>query len=457
MDLIVRNARIYTDGIEMRADLGVQGGRVALLGNLENVDARNVVDASGFLVFPGAVDIGVSTLAENSFHQASEADFALLTRMAASGGATTIVVAAEWDPEQKFDEQLERRTVADQKSAWVDFGYHAFLDTWSMAHREMMQNASQSGVASAWIARTDSLAKLPGGALAHAVTRELPDSVMAVVSPTDPMLEEYFRNQLRDLGTTGLMHRANIFPEPIEATVLRTYGALLKGSRAHVLLLGLAGERSLQALEYMRTHGYPVSGAVKLPHLVFNADTLNEESQSPVAPGIPSLWPPLRGRQHQQRLWNALDSGLVTAVSSGHHPVTMKQATASLADATRAPEGASGLEHLMPLAFSEGVSKWRIDPETLSTVCCADPAKLAGLYPRKGSLQVGSDADLVVVDPTAAHERRTFPGAGHYDFYAGMECMGTVRAVYLRGTRIAGDGASGEPGGRFVERRVSLA
>lgn len=457
MDLIVRNAKICTDGIEMRADLGVVDGCVAALGMLDGVEARESVDASGCIVFPGAVDVGVSLLAENAFHAGCDVDFGVLTRMAAVGGATTIVVAAEWETEKKFEDQLERRVTADQRKAFVDFGYHVFANAWSLQHRETALNAVQSGVCSVWVARTDGLANLPGGALAHAVVRDLTDSMVAIVSPTDPVLEEYFRNSLRSLGSTGLMQRTNIFPEPIEATAMRTFGALVKGSRAHVAFLGVSGERTMQALEYLRSHDYPASAIAKLPHLAFNADTLGEESQSPVAPGIPSVWPPLRGRQHQQRLWTALDSGLVTAVSSGHHPITMKQATAGLADATRAAEGANGLEHLVPVMYSEGVSKWRIDGETLSNVCCADPAKLAGLYPRKGSLQVGSDADFVIVDPAAAHERRPFPNAGHYDFFAGMDCMGTMRAVYLRGSRIAGDGARDEPAGRFVERRVSLA
>ncbi len=457
MDLIVRNARIYTDGIEMQGDLGISGGRVSAIGNLGD-DAAEIVDAAGHLVFPGLVDLGVSPLAENGCVQQTAQDFSTLTKMALAGGVTTVVSAVSFDSEKPFADQLGEFAAADTQRAWVDFGYHMFVRQWGLDARESALSAGSSGVCSVWIARTDTLSNAPGLALVQSVVRDLPESMMAVVNPTDAVLEEHFRTQLKSENMQGLSSRNSLFPEAIEGAVLKTCGAIVRNSRAHILVNGVSGERTLRELEYMRGQRYPVSAMAKLPHLIFATERMTEETQTPDSPSFPCVWPPVRRRRHQQRLWGALESGLVSAVTSAHHPVGLKQATDSATDSLSAAEGCNGIEHLLRLMFSEGIAKWRIEAETLSVVCCADPAKLAGLYPRKGSLQIGSDADFLIFDPGRQEDIRPLQGAACFDYYAGHPCAGAIKAVYLRGTRVAGEGAdTSAPRGAFLERRLALA
>ena len=453
IDLLIRNTTIVTDGLEMRADLGVTDGIVTHIGQLEGVEAGEILDGSGKFVLPGLVDLGVSLLGEGAYYAPSRHQIAELTAEALAGGVTTIVAAQDWDPKANFSEDLARRQAEDEELASIDFAYHYFVSDWSEDRRRHMRGALGSGLSSVWIARADLNSPLPGGTLIHAVMRELPESSYAITAPSDPLFERYFRADLRSGGRIAPKYYTNVFPEWIEASMLRSYDALLRETRSRLVVLGLSCPESLVELQRLRESGTKLIGGAKLPHLVLNTDMLNEET----AAILPFAWPPLRNRSAQHALWSGLEDGLMNVVSSSHHPRTVEEVREGQKDAMSAQGGGTGIAHLLPLLHSEGVSKWRLSLESLSQCACADPAKMAGLYPRKGSLQIGSEADLVILDPGKSYRIQPAGAANsHYDPYAGIEVAGSVEAVYLRGRRVLGTGADPQPRGRFLEGTVSL-
>ncbi|MCB2156589.1 amidohydrolase family protein [bacterium] len=453
IDLLIRNTTLVTDGLEMRADLGVTDGVVTHIGQLNGTEAAETLDGTGKYVLPGLVDLGVSLLGEGEFYPPSRHSVAELTSEALAGGITTMITAQSWDLRGNFTEDLARRQAEDEETASIDFGYHYFVEDWSEDRRRHLRSALGNGLSSVWIARAGLSSPLPGGTLIHAVMRELPESSYAITTPSDPLFEHYFRTDLRSGGRIGPKYYTRVFPEWIEASMLRSYDALLHEARSRLVVLGLSCPESLVELQRLRERGTRLIGGAKLPHMVLNTDMLNEET----AAILPFAWPPLRGRGAQHALWSALDDGLLNMVSSAHHPRTVEEVREGQKDAMSAEGGGTGITHLLPLLHSEGVAKWRLTLESLSQCACADPAKLAGLYPRKGSLQIGSEADLVILDPSKSYRIQPAGAAvGHYDPYAGIEVSGTVEAVYLRGHRVFGNGADPAPQGRFLEGTVSL-
>lgn len=454
MDLIVKNGTVVTDGMEMHCDLGVTGGRVTHWGCLDETQASAIIDASEKLVLPGLVDIGVSLLGENNFTIESQQTFETLTAKAIQGGVTTIVAAAKWNPARIFNEELSERRKADEAGARADFGYHYFVSSWAPEFQRHFRTAVSGGVPTAWIARTDLDAPLPAPALVHAVLRDLSDHSLAITSPSDPIFEDYFRSNLKERKAVGPEFFTQVFPEWIEEERLRILGSTARSTRGRLIVLGLSTARSVAALQSMREEGVPIFGAAALPFLALNSDSPEEEgAENP----LPITWPPVRGRSEQQCLWNALEAGTLSVLTALHHPVTPEQIRVGQEDATSAVCGIGGIEHLLPLVYSEGVAKWRLSMESLSQCACADPAKLAGLYPKKGSLQIGSDADFVIFDPAIEESvPETKPDAATSP-YAELEPSGGINAVYLRGSCIFGSNAVPEPRGRFLDRRISLA
>ncbi len=456
MELLIKNATVVTDGIELLADIGVSGGKVVYLGRLPEATANEIIDATGKFILPGLVDLGISLLAENEFCPLSNQAMLDLSAQALSGGVTTIVKAHSWEENRDFTDSQSEQSKQDEVCAFADFAYHYFISDWSENRRRHLKTAIASGqLASVWIARTGLASATPGPALLAGVLRELTDNVVAFTSLSDPILEAYYRNEIRGSGNTTPRNYPQFFPESIEAATLRTIHALAARSlSSRLVILGLSSLQAIAEYQKLREQGTPLIAGVKLPHLALSSELIEEESW---IGGFPLTWPPLRGRADQQALWAALDAGLFNLVTSGHHPLPIADVRQASSDVTRAPIGCAGIAHLLPLVYSEGVAKWRLTLESLSMSACADPAKLAGLYPAKGSLQLGSDADIILFDPSADCDLPDAGNGWHADPFVGMPCSGAIDRVYLRGALVFSDSNPvGQPTGRYLDRRVSL-
>lgn len=453
MVIVIRDTTIVSDGTEVHADIAFADGKVAAVGRLGGLEADVRIDGRGKVVMPGLVDVGVNLCAESKRLPASDQGLASLSADAAAGGVTTMVMAAEFDPANPLAEEVARRKAADAELSRVDYSYHCFIADWNEARRRQVRALVAAGVPSVWLANTDLGAEWPGVALAQAVVRELPEGTVAIAHATDPLVENALRKGLITASQTSAKAWTNVFPEEVEACALRTLAGLTRGARARVLLLGVSNNEALQELMSVREKGSTMVAAAKISHLVQSTDQLEEDAASL----IPLVWPPLRGRGEQTSLWSALEDGLLGIVTSAHRPRRLDEMKKAQADAFSTPGGSSGLGHLLPLLLSEGVTKWRLSLETLSQCAAADPAKLAGLYPRKGTLQIGADADFVVLNMTETRALEPAGEGAYFDPYAGMEATGTIESVYVRGHCVLGAAAEESPCGQFVERRVSLA
>jgi len=450
-DFLFENAQIASDGVEFTADVGVANGQIKAIGDLKGIPAAEVVPCKGKILMPGVVDLGVNLLDGGVFDPESVASFALATREAALGGVTTLVCTVELDPREVAGDTIKAQQEADSRKAAVDFGYHLLIRTVDDNAANQLRSAYGSGVCSAWVARMGLTDAFPGHGLLMALGQVLPEEMMLITSPWDAISGDLYRRVLKADPTALESQWLKVLPREIEANFVRSLPGVLAGFGGRVLIHGLSCTESIHAMQELAQRSVHYQASCSLPSLYY----LESET------GAPRTWPPVREKADQQALYFAMEQGLVTVATSDHKPRTAHE----MAGQPHAPSGPavglSTIRHLLPVLYSEGVAKWRMTLATLSQVLCADAAKLAGLYPRKGTIQPGADADLVLLDPLEIRKGvENRPRTGPMDCIDPLEqatLQGAVRQVYLRGRRIVDNGQLVvETSGQFLQRRLAL-
>jgi dihydropyrimidinase len=238
-----------------------------------------------------------------------------------------------------------------------------------------------------------------------------------------------------------------------EATVRAM--ALARVAEAPLYVVHMSAAASVEEVAEARTLGYPVIGETCIHYLVFTHDVYNQDGFEPAARYICS--PPIRSREHQDALWTALRTGILQVVGSDHAPFTLADRKRLGGDNfSTIPNGVAGIEQIRPFLWTEGVKKDRLSVERFVALTATNPAKAFGLWPRKGGVIVGGDADLVIWDPDKriTHSMETTHSACDYCLYDGLESKGGATTTISRGELVWHDGALNAPPGRgqFLKR-----
>ncbi|MBI1290322.1 amidohydrolase family protein [bacterium] len=451
LDLLFVNAQIASDGAEFTADVAVQDGQIKAIGKLDDLPAKEVIQCRGKILLPGIVDLGVNLLDNGPFDPESGAGFAASARAAALGGVTTMISTIEIDPQEVAGDAVKAQQEADSRKASIDFGYHLLLRHVEETTANQLRSAYGAGICSVWAARTSLSDSYPGHGLLMALAQIIPEEMLLLVTPWDAISGELYRRVLKTDPAALETQWLKVLPREIEANFVRSLPGVLAGLRGRALVAGVSCAESIVALQELAQRSTHFQAACGLPSLYF----VDSET------GAPRTWPPIREKSDQQALYYALEQGLISVVTSDHKPRT----AAEMVGQPNAPSGpAVGLatiSHLLPILYSEGVSKWRITLATLSQILCADAAKLAGLYPRKGTIQPGADADLVLLDPLEIRRSVEQPvdvgPLDHIDPLKEATLQGVVKQVYLRGVKIVENGELvAENTGQYQARRLAL-
>ena len=443
-DLVVKGGLLVTPGATFHADIAIAGERIAALGT--DLAGVRELDARGLYVVPGAID-GHVHLTDPTFPPFAipTADsFASGTLAAAFGGTTTVVDFAQPAVGQPLLEELERRRGDADGSAVVDYALHMNLRDPDPARVREIPAVVARGVPSFKLYMAYEGYRIPDAAIFRAMSVVAAEGGIAVLhAENDDVIVELTR-QLEADGRTGPAWLAAACPPAAEAEAVHRAVMLAQVAGVRLLVFHLSCREAAREVAWAKRRGRPVAGEVT-PHGL----TLDQAALLPGDARAQSLAvrPPIREVAQREALWAALADGTIDIVSTDHCPRTPLE--------TSQPAGVSGIEVRLALVHSFGVRTGLIDLRRWVDVCCARPAALLGLD-RKGRLEPGADADIVLFDP----ERRVVLSAQAlhsslpFSSYEGVELHGFPVTTISRGEVIV-DGGSfvGAPGrGRFIER-----
>lgn len=472
LDLLVRGGVAVTPDGARELDVGIEGETIAVLAEPGTADeARRVLDASGKLVFPGGVEPHAHifepmyrgwTRGEDVWLQTPEG----ATRAAIFGGTTTVLSFAFMAihvTEQEFDARLaveHRREVFTGRS-YADFAFHPVLTgSPSDATIASVADAIAEGTSTMKLFTTDLTTGQAGVRIDNGSAFEVmkvcaEHGALVMVHAEDDDLIKHMEAKLRREGRNGLENVQVVHTLMGEELAVRACDRLAAEAGAALYIVHVGGRDPLNAIAEARAAGRPVYGEALHNQLCFSTEDYARPDGAKYHIGM-GLKPP----GHQEALWEGLADGRLSTLATDEYTTSFAVKMAGT-DLETTPGGHVGIETRGTIGFSEGHGKGRLTLERFVDVFSSNPAKLMGLYPRKGAIAVGSDADLAVWDPGA--ERTIALDDLHhesdYSPWEGWEVRGWPVATVLRGKVVVEDGKllGGPDDGRWLPRRLDPA
>jgi dihydropyrimidinase len=475
-DLLVKDGFAVAEGEEGMLDILCSGGKIARMGKGLPVPAgTEVIDAAGKIVIPGGVDVHTHLNLDTGSAVASD-DFYTGTVAAAFGGTTTIVDHPAFGPAGcPLDHQIKKYHALAAGRAVIDYGFHGVIQHVDDEVLAKMADLAKEGISSYKVYLTYAF-KIPDEGLYRVLQRAGELGLLITVHPeNDGVVTGLRETFVREGKRSPAFHPLSRPPECEAEAVNRMILLARMAADAPLYLVHLTCALGLEFITAARRRGQRRIFAETCPQYLFLDEGLYR------LPGIGGLkylmCPPLRGKEDRESLWRGL-AGDIDTVATDHCPFFFEtQKILGRDDFTQCPSGAPGIEERIPLMYSEGAAKKRISLRRFVDLCCTNPAKLFGLYPRKGALREGSDADIVIIDPelpAVLHNggpvdlRRGpaaspwMPGTLHenvdYTAYEGMALSGYPVCTISRGEVLVRDGEfQAAPGrGQYIPRGKPL-
>jgi dihydropyrimidinase len=458
LDMAIRGGRLVTSGGYSDADLGIHDGRIVQIGG-ELPHAEREIDARGLLVLPGGIDMHVHLSPADIGEGASAFwvdDFESGSRAAAAGGVTTVGNMTFPRAGESIVAAMRRHERVAETQSIVDFILHPVLLETSPAQLADLRVLADDGYPSIKIFMVDAAFErnAPGFLDVLDVASEL--GLMAMLHCEDGCLVAHAIKGLIKSGKASLEHFAESRPVYSESAAVARAIAFCRATQASIYIVHLSSAAALQLIREARSEGLPVYAETRPLYLHFNQQRLAEPDGA-----LFTGHPPIRAEGDRRALWAALRSKDIQTCCTDHAPWRAADKRDPARTVADAPAGLPELETLMPMLFSEGVRPGLIDLETFVEVTSTNAARLFGIYPRKGTIAVGSDADLVVWDPEAVRvvSADEFFTNSDYSPYEGRSVTGWPRLTIRRGEILADSGrivASPGSGRRVRGRREPL-
>ncbi|PYF10337.1 dihydropyrimidinase [Rhodobacter viridis] len=451
MTTVIKNGTIVTADLTYKADVAIEGGQIIAIG--QGLVGDTVLDATGCYVMPGGID--PHTHLEMPFMGTySSDDFDSGTRAALAGGTTMVIDFALPAPGQGLMDALK---MWDNKStrAHCDYSFHMAVTWWGEQVFEEMPKVVDRGITSFkhFLAYKGSL-MVNDDELFASFRRCAEIGAIPMVHAENGDIVAEMSARLLAEGNTGPEAHAYSRPSQVEGEA--TNRAIMIADMAGVPLyvVHTSCEEAHEAIRRARMQGKRVWGEPLIQHLTLDETEYFHPDWDHAARRVMS--PPFRAKHHQDSLWAGLAAGTLSCVATDHCAFTTEQKRFGVGNFTKIPNGTGGLEDRLPMLWSAGVNTGRITMNEFVAVTSTNIAKIMGMYPKKGAVLVGADADLVVWDPET---RKTISAnsqqsAIDYNVFEGKEVKGLPRYTLSRGMVAVAEGKvqSREGHGQFVAR-----
>src|SRR6476620_6604303 len=432
MSILIKNGRIITAADDYVADIFIEGESISSIGKNLEVNADTVIDASGKLVMPGGIDPHVH-LDMPFMGTYSSDNYETGTRAALFGGTTMVIDFILQKQGKSLQSALDEWRSRSNGNCVGDYSFHmAVTDFNENTKKEIRHFVQDEGITSfkTFMAYKGALmiddrqmvglmeeVKLQGG--------------LVTVHATNGDMIDYLIAKHRAEGKLSPLYHYLSQPEVTEAEASERFADMANYTGCPGYIVHLTCEGALNAVRNATRRNQNVLVETCIQYLVLDASLYEKNFEG--AKWVMS--PPLREKKDQETLWAGINQGIVKVVATDHCPFKWQQKLMGEKDFSKIPNGHPAIEHRMELLYSEGVHKGKIILNKYVEIACTNPAKIFGMFPRKGTIAVGSDADIVIFD---ASEKHTLSAETHhmnvdYSAYEGWELTGKVKTVLLRG------------------------
>ena len=457
MSILIRNGTVITAESTFPADILVDGEKIKeVRPGIPSNAADTVLDAAGLLLLPGGID--AHTHLDMPFGgTTSSDDFETGTRAAAFGGTTTIVDFAIQARGTRMRDALDTWWKKAERKACIDFGLHMIVTDLGGAGLEDMDDMVREGVASFKLFMAyPNVLMVDDATIFRALSQTAKNGALICMhAENGGVIDVIVQRALAD-GKTAPIYHALTRPTTAEAEAVHRAIALAEIARAPVYIVHLSSEDALNEVREARDRGLPAFAETCPQYLLLSI----EELDRPNFEGAKYVFtPPLREKKNLGKLWDGLKHDHLQVVSTDHCPFCFEdQKILGKNDFTKIPNGGPGIENRLQLIHHHGVNQGKLTINRFVELVSTTPARIFGMYPRKGVLAPGSDADIVFWDSSAQHtiSAKTHHMRVDYSMFEGFEVKGNVRTVMSRGEVIIDKGQFlGKAGrGQYLKRQA---
>lgn len=437
MDLVIRGGRLVNAGAVTEAPIGVREGTIVQIGG--DMTAAQEIDAAGKLLLPGGVDAHVHLSTPPGEREGPRwvDDFTSGSAAALAGGVTTIGNMSFPAPGEPPMETLERERAVARREAIADWFLHPVIGEVGAQTLEQIPRLLTAGCSSIKVFMVTPEFDRHARDFVQAIALAGQSGLMSMIHCEDDVLIEYARQRLVTAGTTTFQYYPEMSAVVTEVVSVQRAVAIAEATGAPVYIVHLSSARALHACVEAQSRGVPVYVETRPLYL-----HLTLERFAGAEGGRYTGQPPLRTPEDVEALWAGLQQGVVHTVCSDHAPYSLAAKLDPGHTLENLRAGVENLQFLRPMLYSEGVRTGKISLSRFVEVTATNAAKLFGLYPRKGTIEVGSDADLVIFDPdlTRTIDSSMLKSNADYSVYDGWEVTGWPVTTLRRGEVVYRDG-----------------
>ncbi|MFC5069936.1 dihydropyrimidinase [Flaviflagellibacter deserti] len=461
-DLILRGGTVVTEADTTRCDVGIRNGKIVALADDLGTAAAEVIDATGKWILPGGIDSHVHLSQPSGPGIKMADDFETGTRSAAFGGNTMVLPFCLQQKGQSLREALKHYHAEADGRCYTDVSFHLIIsDPSEQLLGQELPALVQDGYTSFKVFMTYEDLRLSDLELLQVMDVGRSTGALVMVHAENHDAIRFLTERLEREGRTAPRHHATSRPIAVEREATHRAISLAEIVDVPVMIVHVSNREAIEEIRRGRQKGLKIFGETCPQYLVLtesDLDGLNMEGAKYVCS------PPPRDQESQDACWQGIEDGTFDVYSSDHCPFRYEDAAGKLAPNGRTsfrwiPNGIPGIATRLPILFSEGVVKGRISPQRFVALTSTNHARAYGLYPRKGTIAIGADADIAIWDPartvTITHD--LLHDGCDYTPYEGMEITGWPITTIVRGVTVVLDGelVSNKPQGTYIPRELS--
>lgn len=453
-DLVIKNGYVVSEKLEGYYDIGIKGEKVTTIQKKIN-NAKKIIDAKDKFIFPGMID--VHTHFQLKAYGSVSVGFENGTKAAIYGGVTTIIDFAIPESGQSLTEAVALRIKEAEGNIYTDYSLHCQIIKWYPELIKEIQGVLNRGITSFKIFMPRTQNWYIDDFSLYNIMKTLSefDAVILVHAENADLVDGFTKETISNYGKNPRYFPLSR-PVIVESEAISRAIFIAKNTGVRLYIVHLTTGDGLELIKKAKSEGIKVKVETCPQYLLLTSDVFQRKDAY-----LFCACPPIKSNSDRNALWNGIADGSIDVIATDTCAFTKKQKKLFHNDFTKIPFGLPGVETMFPLIFSEGYIKRKLPLKHIVKLCSTNPAKIFGLYPKKGAISVGSDADILIYSPDVITviDYKKLQTNCEWSPYQGMEIIGKPYMVILRGKIVLeGDKFCGDPGyGKFIKRSTKTS